>query len=218
MPSDFGYSDKRLEIEFPHLRLTRQDGQIALAGKFPVRLTDGTLVDYYYVEIRLPINLDSFLPIVLETGGRIPRVQDRHCNENGFLCVLLPETRYKHFPMGSKIIDFLKGPLNSFLFGQSYFEANNDWPFGEWKHGIHGRLEFYREFFGVGQDSAGMILGLVETVANGTYRRHKPCPCGSGKKTKKCHWEQQGHLDRLVGRQVLASAIEDLRKIFQEPR
>jgi hypothetical protein len=40
------------------------------------------------------------------------------------------------------------------------------------------------------------ILGLKPEVDFGSASRNDPCPCGSGKKYKACHWDKVQHKKR----------------------
>lgn len=49
------------------------------------------MLDRYSVELQLARNHPAGLPVVRETGGRIPRHLDRHVLSNGTACVLIPD-------------------------------------------------------------------------------------------------------------------------------
>lgn len=197
--------------EYPDLRLHEVEGtcNLALVGAFPVRLRTGEEVGRFILNIRIPTNSSTGIPTVWETGGRIRRDRDHHCSEDGSLCVFLREERFLHYPIGSAVISFLRGPLNSYLFGQLYFEEFNRWPpaFSEWKHGVLGRAEFYREHFGIPQANADSLIRMLTVVKKGSYRRNLPCPCGSGRKTKNCHWIKLHELQVRIEPVVLDSAL-----------
>lgn len=197
--------------EFPDLRLHEVNGtrDLALVGAFPVRLRTGEEVGRFILHIRIPMNPSTGIPKVWETGGRIRRDSDHHCLEDGSLCVFLREERYLYYPIGSPLVSFLKGPLNSYLFGQLHVEEFNCWPFPEWKHGVLGRADFYREHFGIPKAIADALIRILTEVKQGSYRRHLPCPCGSGRKTKNCHWVKLHELQVRVEPKVLESALTE---------
>jgi hypothetical protein len=75
------YEKDKAEVEthFPELRFAVEDGVVYIRGSFPV-LFEGQVLDRYAVELQLPRNHPHALPVVRETGGRIPRTDDRHVN------------------------------------------------------------------------------------------------------------------------------------------
>jgi len=57
---------------------------------------EGQVLDRYSVELQLARNHPAGLPVVRETGGRIPRHIDRHLlAADGTACVLLPDERIR---------------------------------------------------------------------------------------------------------------------------
>jgi hypothetical protein len=73
----------------------------------------------------------------------------------------------------------------NYFYGYSYLEKYGKLPFGDLSHGGPGLREFYSEFFNT--DDVRVILALLKIMADGSYRGHFPCPCGSGDILRKCH-------------------------------
>jgi len=61
-------------------------------------------------------------------------------------------------------------------------------PWGELSHGGKGIREHYQEVFET--DDFRTILRLLKLLADGNYRGHLPCPCGSGTIQRRCHGEK----------------------------
>ena len=115
------------------------------AAAFAV-MFEGQVLDRYSVELQLARNHPSGLPVVRETGGRIPRHDDRHINTaDGTACVLIPDERWRLWPPGAPLLKFLTGPLHSFFLAQTMVEEGEPWPFGQWAHGAKGVFQYYRE-------------------------------------------------------------------------
>lgn len=128
------------------------------------------------------------LPLVREVAGRIPRERDRHINENGTCCVLLPDERWKSWPVGAPLIDFLNGPVRSFFICQSLVEAGNPWPMEQLAHAADGIRASYSELLGT--DDVIVIRGYLTCLAAKQVKGHWSCPCGSGERLRDCHLTQ----------------------------
>lgn len=166
-----------------HLRFLDEGERVFLRGRFDIREAD----EAFAVEIQMPIQSPRHLPVVWEIGERIPRVADPHHanNLNGSLCVQLEEAYWYHFPRGLSTAEFLEGPLRAHLAGQISVLRGDGWPAGEWGHGWKGRVEFYSEVLET-KDPA-VLYRLLRTACEPFTKTHLPCPCGSGRKTRKCH-------------------------------
>lgn len=182
------------------------DDVVRIRGTFPVRHGNEEL-DRYGVEIELPLEYPDRLPIVRETAGRIPWEADRH-NSNGIVCVLLPEDRWWSFPPEKPFLEYLTVPLHNYFLGQSLVEAGGTWPFSEHRHGLDGIIDFYKERFGT-EDAKAAVL-LLKLVAAGRFRGHWECPCGSGKKLRRCHWRGLVDVTNRMPRWAAQKSLDDI--------
>ena len=68
------YEKEKAEVEahFPELRFVVENDLVYVRGSFAV-MFEGQVLDRYSVELQLPRNHPTGLPVVRETGGRIPR-------------------------------------------------------------------------------------------------------------------------------------------------
>ena len=203
-----------LRTHQPHLHLVIQpDGRAEVVGKFIVRGEGGVEIDRYEIAIRLLARFPKDLPVVKETGGRIPRSEKCHINESdGTACVLYPEDRWRCFPEDADFSVYLNGPLRDFFLGQSYFERKGKWPFGEWGHGVKGTIEFYGELIGNTDPST-----IVRFVAALTYPKIKgklSCPCGSGQYVRDCCIDQVYELRGKIDAKLAKRSLNSIRKLF----
>jgi hypothetical protein len=174
-----------LLARYPSLHLfINEAGEAEVRGTFPVLSPEGRELDRYQVTIELHADYPDSLPVVRETGGRIPWHKDSHVEPDGRACVLIPDDRWRSFPKGSPFRRFLEGPVHNYFLGQSLVAQGEKWPFGEWLHGPEGLLQYYQELLGTGD---------VRTVARFLYvlnklnlKLHWDCPCGGGRKIEKC--------------------------------
>jgi hypothetical protein len=124
-------------------------------------------------------------PKVLEVGGRIPRLPDRHIDPDGDCCV----TVWEHWlacANDHSYAAFLNGPLNEFFLGPYSYETTGKWPFGERPHGIRGLEEAYAEALGVVNKKRDLIYHL-RLLSLDWPKGHWLCPCGSGVRLRYCH-------------------------------
>lgn len=168
----------------PGLVLLRQSDPPVLRGEFLVREGDEVL-ERFAVEVRLQRQSDRALPEVREIGGRIPHHEDWHVSGDGTLCVVQPAAFWFQEPEGLTLPGFLQGPLQGHLAGQVVVARGGKWPVGAWGHGATGICECFAEILGV--TAPGVVRALVGVIAGEWINGHAPCPCGSGRKFRKCH-------------------------------
>lgn len=142
-----------------------------------------TIEDEYSILISIPEKYPDTPPHVQETGGRIP--PDFHQYDDRTLCLAAPAEVNKRFKKDPRLITFVKTLVIEYLYGYSFFEKHSQMPFGELSHGGPGLREYYSEIFNT--DDVWIILALLKIMADGSYRGHNLCPCGSGKILRKCH-------------------------------
>lgn len=147
------------------------------------------VIDEFTIEIELPKTYPKGLPAIRELNGRIPKIADRHVYpSNGTLCLFLPDEKWKHYPDGTSVVDFMRGPVSSYLFGQLYYEQEGKFPGGERSHGAKGILEFYSEILQT--DNSEVIKTFIVYLSRKEAKGHWPCYCKSGKKIRNCHFSQ----------------------------
>lgn len=184
----------RAEVQelYPNLHFYPQNGRVVVRGSLPI-LDAGKELDRYSVEIVLLADYPNAVPLVWETGGKIPRHADHHVNkESGEACLFVPDERWRIYPSGTTFLEFLNGPVRNFFLGHSIFRHTGEWPFGQRRHGSAGILEYYGELLGT--DDVTVILGYLECLSRPTLKGHWPCPCMSGKRVRDCHRHQVNDL------------------------
>jgi hypothetical protein len=188
---------ERVRAAYPCLLWSETVAGHALEGSFPV-LHGGKEIDAFSVRIELAKGTRGFVPRVLEVGGRIPRIADRHVYESdGTACIGLPEellvaTRGEPLTLS----DFLDGPVRSFFLAQAIFECEGIWPFGDRRHGDDGLHDFYEETFG--SRNPIVIGAYLKVLRSRSVRGHWPCPCGSGYRIRSCHLSEVAAMRRRI--------------------
>lgn len=199
-----------LAASFPTLHLSLEGRCAEVRGTFPVLGEAGRVLARFQIRILLPPDFPRSLPITFETGGRIPWTAARHVVEHsGAACVLLPDERWRIFPVGAPFVDYLRGPLHSYFLGQLVVEAGGKWPYGEWGHAAEGILEFYYETLGVRTPQE--VLRYLGALKRPKLKPHKPCPCGSSRQLAACCLVKVKALRERIDQATAASSMEYVR-------
>jgi len=205
------YEKEKAEVEahFPDLHFVIENDLVYVRGSFAV-MFEGKVLDRYSVELQLARNHPAGLPVVRETGGRIPRHIDRHIlAADGTACVMLPDERWKLWPVGSPLMKYLTGALHSFFLAQTMVEEGQDWPFGQWAHGARGIFQFYRELLKT--SDLRVMTAYLDYLAAKKVKGHWPCPCRNGKKLRDCHFDQITELREKISRKDAERSLAALK-------
>lgn len=204
------YEKEKAEVEaqFPDLHFVVENDFVYVRGGFPV-MFEGKVLDRYSVELQLAQNHPAGLPVVRETGGRIPRDIDRHILSNGTACVLIPDERWRLWPEGTALLKYLTCPLHSFFLAQTMVEEGQDWPFGQWAHGAKGIFQFYRELLKT--SDLRVMTTYLDYLAAKKVKGHWLCPCGTGKKLRDCHFGQVKDLREKISRKDAERSLAVLK-------
>ena len=203
-----------LRTHQPHLHLViPPDGRAEILGNFVVRGENGVEIDRYQISIRLLARFPKDLPVVRETGGRIPGTEDRHINgSDGTACVLYPEDRWQCYPENGDFSVYLNGPLRDFFLSQSYYEREGEWPFGEWGHGVNGTFEFYAEL--IGDSDPNTVVRHITALTYPKIKGKLSCPCGSGKFIRDCCIDKVNDLRRKIDPKLAKRSLNPIRKLL----
>lgn len=150
---------------------------------FSATFQDVTITDAFSILIVLPDDYPDSPPIVQETGGRIPA--DFHQYPDRTLCLGAPVEVWRRFKANPCLLAFVETQVVEFLYGYTHLKKHGSLPFGELSHGCQGIREYYMDFFST--DDVQITLALLKLLADGKYRGHLICPCGTGRILRKCH-------------------------------
>ncbi|MGF1614282.1 MAG: hypothetical protein ACFCVA_10340 [Gammaproteobacteria bacterium] len=125
--------------------------EVVISGHFIVTGADGPF-DSFEIEVRFRVDFPLAEPRVFETGGRVPKVADRHIYEgSGRCCTGVWEEAFLN-PAVHSIAGFMDTLVNDYFVSQTYFEVNQSWPYGDRSHGKLGVLEACCDLLGIAQD------------------------------------------------------------------
>jgi hypothetical protein len=160
------------------------------------------LCDTY--QIKITWYEGAHYPQVIECSSKILKVAKRfgikpidvHLYPNGTFCLASWQDLIKRFENSFSLEIFFYEYLIPFLFSQTYFSIHKKWPWGELNHGCWGLLEWLsrqkkfdqkdirRTAFWAAQNAGPELTRKLFLTR---CRDHKPCPCGSRRKTRECH-------------------------------
>jgi hypothetical protein len=199
---------QEVQSQYPNLHFYREEDLVFVRGSFPL-LQAGRVLDRFNIEIELPRNRPDDIPVIREKSGRIPRTSDNHINvASGDICLFVPEERWRLFPVGSGLIDFLNGPVRNYFVGFALKELGEPWPFGERSHGKAGIIEYYSELLSTSDEH--VIRRYIQCLSKKSFKRHWPCPCGSGKKIRNCHAAEIQELRKRISWSYASKSLEHL--------
>jgi SEC-C motif len=207
-PDEFEEQKRQVQVEYPNLHFFPGTNGVVIRGSFPL-IYEGKVLDRYLVEIELTESYPAELPIVREIGGRIPHTSDNHVSgPKGDICLFVPDERWRHFPRGATLVDFLSGPVRNYFLGVSLRQLGQEWPFGERPHGRAGIIESYRELLGINDEPT--IIRYIECLSKSDLKGHWSCPCGSGKKLRQCHLSAIQELRKKISSSTAARSLKYL--------
>jgi len=204
-----------LEKAFPtsKLKLKKdEDGRWLVTGDIHFKASfkeESEIEDTYSVQLSLPSDYPQSPPKALEIGERIPRDIDHHIfPATGELCLGAPLEVRRRFLNLPSLLHFVNDLLVPFLYAFSYQERFGERPWGELSHGGRGVLEYYQEAFHT--DNLKVVLRLLKTLADDSYRGHHPCPCASGDILRRCHGKQLRDFMQLQSAEVFLVEAETI--------
>lgn len=220
-PKGLSLKDVKSAISFdqPKLLAEQSNDNIVIKGKFV--LVDrnsfpdpaGPLAEYdILLEVTNRFPIDE--PKLFEVGGRIPREPERHINTDGSCCVCVWEYWLAREENPS-FEAYLNGPVYSFFISQFTYEQTGQWPFGEWRHGVHGLEEAYSEILNIPCDRE-KVIAYLEVLSMEWPKGHLLCPCGSGKIIRECHSRDLLDLHQRLAPQ-LAKRMRDRLRALSKP-
>jgi len=203
-----------IKTDYPNLHYRNTPNVLVLEGEIAFDITCQKagerirITDSYLVQISFPDDYPQSHPTVKEIGGRIPKNYHKTGDE---LCLGIPSEIYLKFAENPTLLHFIRELLEPYLYKYSHWEKHNGkTPFDERPHGGEGVLEYYSEIFGVKDNDA--IIDLLEIPASKAYKQSMICPCGNGKKLKKCHGKIILNIQNKVPTMILEYELNQIRK------
>ena len=143
-----------------------------------------SITECFEIEIVIPEIYPEDLPHVSEIGGKMD-VNYQHVYESGTLCLAVPIEERRVFLEQPSLLGFVNKLVIPYFFGYCHWNMYGVHPFDESEHGSQGIISHYVDVLGLTDDLS--VLAIIAFLYEHGYQGHHPCPCGSGKRVRKCH-------------------------------
>lgn len=193
--------------------ITRAENATILSGPLPFEASangHSTIAECFEIELIIPDIYPENLPCVRETGGKIDSDYD-HRNEDGTLCLGVPIEECRIFSEQPSLLGFVNNLLIPYLYGYCHYKKYDTHPFGEAEHGAVGIVQHYMDTLELTDERAA--LAVIAFLVEHGYRGHHPCPCGSGKKVRKCHGQALRDLQKLHTARTLQHDFDEVLRV-----
>ena len=197
---------ERLVAAFPTLTLDTSAEPATVTGTLWLDSGIG-----FSVDLRIPNDYPEGIPRLYCRREEIPWTEDRHVMGSGVACLCVSSEYRLHWPRGSDLTDFLECFVVPYFARQAYYQTHDLWPPGqERSHDAAGIVESFRDTLSeLGSPNVATIERfLIVLASRGHPKASDPCPCGSGKKIRKCHrrlvWTLRNNVDPQFARNDLS--------------
>lgn len=144
--------------------------------------------DTYHLQISIPKEFPRQVPTVTEIGGKIPRMNDFHVNNNGTLCLGSRIRLMARLQSDPTVSAFSNNCIVPYLYAMSLkLTHNQDFIFGELRHGIRGELDDYKELLGLKRNDQ-VVPALLCLLKKKRIANKMSCPCGCRRRLGKCEF------------------------------
>lgn len=225
--STYRFSEEELKNTLKKYPKLEQGSDGVLTGEIDInhQYDDTHLVDSFKISIEVDSEYPKSFPKLYEVGDRTKKIADKyrirdyrdlHCyavRQAGSACLCAPQEKRIKFPEGSDLSVYIDSLVVPYLFGLSYYDKFEKWPWGERSHGAMGALEAYADLDNPSQEDIFQTLFTVRIERNWIeYHKQirkisplKNCPCDSRKSFSKCHG------DAFLGIKKLSKDVRTLK-------
>ena len=186
-----------------------------LKGNFRFSATfveKGTVEDSYRLVIKCSESYPKELPVVFETGGRIPHDGKHHVNPDGSLCLGSPLRLKWILAKKPTLIGFTEKCLVPWLYSMSrHLTHGEPFVFDELAHGNEGEINDYCSLFGLKTPEQVLPTLCLLTVKKRHANKNR-CPCGCGLRLGRCRLHfRLNEFRKLEPRTYYRSVVTRLR-------
>lgn len=200
--------------KYSTLKIQKRRDELILSGEIElIHPTEFKIIDNFSVLMEFPKAYPHCFPRVWETSKKIERVADRHVYpKEGNLCLAVTVEEQLTCRVGISTIWFIERVLIPRLAEEHVVNNGGNYAH-EFAHGLYGSLEFYSKKFKV--KAPFLVIELLKRIREYDFPKHYDgCPCGSGRKFKRCHKILFTDLHRL-GHTFLTSEIHKMEQLLR---
>jgi hypothetical protein len=198
---------------FNKLSVIEENEEHFLKGSLDIIDGTGKLWDTYEVEIKGSENYPYTFPKLFETNNAFQKNADWHVYENDFsCCVDVTPNEIIICKEGLNVFDYIKQYAIPYFANQTYRSREGYYLYGEYSHGILGRLEFYQSKLKA-KNPTELIKMFDLIIKNYNPDRRAICPFCCKEKFRRCHRDAFRDLQLMKG--LLANDGLTLLKILK---
>lgn len=173
---------------FRKLSIIESEGEKILKGELDIIDTSGVLWDTYHIEIKGSENYPYCFPKLFETANAFPKIVDWHVYEfnDKSCCIDVPPNELIICKDGLNVVDYIQRFVIPYFANQSFRVREGYYLYGEYSHGILGRIEFYQKKLKA-KSPAELISMFDLIIKNFNPARTAYCPFCPKIKFRKCH-------------------------------
>jgi hypothetical protein len=185
-----------LDKLFPKLSVIDEYGEKFLKGQLDIVDTTDKLWEIYNVEIKGSEFYPQSFPKLFEVGNAFPKIADWHVNNDGSCCIDILPNELIICKNGFSVTDFITQFAIPYLANQTYRKREGYYLYGEYSHGIIGKIEFYQSKLKA--KSFLELLKMLTLIIKG-YKpnRTSSCPFCHKVKFRKCHRDVFQELENI---------------------
>lgn len=172
---------------FDKLSIVEEQGEQFLKGSLDIIDGTGKVWETYEVEIKGSKSYPYAFPKLYETNDAFPKNADWHVYENDFsCCVDVPMSEAIICKEGLNVVDYIKQYAVPYFANQTYRIREGYYLYGEYSHGIFGRLEFYQSKLRA-KNLTELIKMFDLIIKDYNPNRTTYCPFCYKEKFRHCH-------------------------------
>ena len=182
---------------FPKLIIVREFDNKILKGELDIIDNTGKLWETYKVEIKASTGYPYLFPKLFEIGNAFPKIVDWHVYESdSSCCVDVTPNEIIICKNGLSVTDYISHFAIPYLANQKFRELHGYYLYGEYSHGIFGRIEFYQSKLKA--KSPLELIRMFDLIIKGfNPDRTAYCPFCHKVKFRKCHRDAFRQLDSI---------------------
>jgi hypothetical protein len=189
-----------------------KDNKFAITGTLPIVDRNGTIWDNFDVRIDINNDYPASLPVITETGCKIPRDGKWHINRDDTCCVGTTAEQFRKLHQKITILNWVEEFAVPFLANYIYRKETGNYYNGEWSHGEIGIFEDYSQLYGI-KDLNLLLQRLRFCSDRQVMSYNELCFCNSGKKYKRCYLVQPESHRHFIPKKVIWHDILLLKKL-----
>lgn len=182
---------------FHKLNLIEIGGETVIKGELDIIDSAGKLWDTYKIEVKGSATYPYSFPKLFETENAFPHLADWHVYEQDeSCCVDVPPNELILCKEGLKVVDYLERFVIPYFANQTYRRREGYYLYGEYSHGIFGKIEFYQSKLKA--KSPKELIAMFGLIIS-DYNPPRPtyCPFCRNKKFRNCHRDAFRELQKI---------------------